>query len=51
MHQLVIRLLAGDDLVKPTRAERNARMPSPLKVASAALSILATALLGLRRLP
>src|SRR5215468_8200277 len=44
--EVIARLLAGDDLVKMTRAERNARMPSPLKVASTALSILSTALLG-----
>jgi LPXTG-site transpeptidase (sortase) family protein len=44
--ETIARLLAGEDLIKPTRAERNARMPSPLKVASTALSILSTVLLG-----
>jgi LPXTG-site transpeptidase (sortase) family protein len=45
--EVIAKLLRSDDLFKPTRAERNARMPSPLRVMSTALNILAIMLLGM----
>jgi LPXTG-site transpeptidase (sortase) family protein len=43
---VIAKLLRSDDLFRPTRAERNAAMPSALRVASTAFNILALTLLG-----
>jgi len=44
--EVIERLLRSADLFKPTRAERNAKMPPALRVISTAFNILALALLG-----
>jgi LPXTG-site transpeptidase (sortase) family protein len=44
--ELIAKVLSTDDLFPPTRAQRDARMPAPLRVASTAFTILGVALLG-----